>query len=42
MRFPKLLIRVVSGFQRMGLALRYYSKLRYSWHLAWIKAGAAR
>jgi hypothetical protein len=23
---------------RLRLALRYYSRLRYSWHLAWTKA----
>ncbi len=27
---------------RAALALRYYSKLRYSWHLSWVKAGSAR
>ena len=24
--------------QRLGLAVKFYSKLRYSWHLAWVKA----
>lgn len=24
--------------QRLVLALRYYRHLRYSWHLAWVKA----
>lgn len=23
---------------RLRLALRYYNRLRYSWHLAWTKA----
>lgn len=24
--------------KRLGLAVKFYSKLRYSWHLAWVKA----
>ena len=24
--------------RRLGRALRYYSRLGYSWHLAWVKA----
>lgn len=29
---------VARGVSRLRLALRYYSRLRYSWHLAWQKA----
>lgn len=25
--------------KRFSLALRYWHRLRYSWHLAWVKAG---
>lgn len=24
--------------KRLGLAVKFYSRLRYSWHLAWVKA----
>lgn len=24
--------------QRLGLAVKFYRSLRYSWHLAWVKA----
>lgn len=24
--------------KRLGLVVKFYSKLRYSWHLAWVKA----
>lgn len=24
--------------QRLSLAVKFYTRLRYSWHLAWVKA----
>lgn len=24
--------------QRLGLAIKFYTRLQYSWHLAWVKA----
>lgn len=24
--------------QRLALAIRFYARLQYSWHLAWVKA----
>lgn len=26
------------ALQRLALAIKFYSRLRYSWHLAWVKA----
>lgn len=26
------------ALQRLTLAVKFYSRLRYSWHLAWVKA----
>lgn len=36
MRFA--LINPLRLVRRVQLALRYYNRLRYSWHLAWQKA----
>lgn len=31
-------MRLLTALRRLCLALRYYNRLRYSWHLAWTKA----
>jgi len=28
----------MKAIKRLGLAVKFYSKLRYSWNLAWVKA----
>lgn len=32
------LITPLRTLRRLGLAIKFYSRLRYSWHLAWAKA----
>lgn len=32
------LVGLLRTGQRLHLALRYYRRLRYTWHLAWLKA----
>lgn len=33
-----LLLMPMRSLQRLGLAVKYYNRLGYSWHLAWCKA----
>lgn len=32
-------MRALTLLRRFGLALKFYRELRYTWHLAWVKAG---
>jgi hypothetical protein len=32
-------LRAVLLARRLHRALQYYRKLRYTWHLSWVKAG---
>jgi hypothetical protein len=38
MRIPRLLSWPLRLAARLAKALRYYTRLRYSWHLSWVKA----
>lgn len=33
-----LLLMPLHALQRVGLAVKFYTRLGYSWHLAWAKA----
>lgn len=33
-----LLLMPLHALQRLSLAVKFYSRLGYSWHLAWCKA----
>lgn len=34
----RALTRPLRAAQRLVLAIKYYTRLQYSWHLAWVKA----
>ncbi len=38
MRLPRALTWPLRAVRRLALAGRYYARLGYSWHLAWVKA----
>ncbi len=38
MRIPRAVTALLRAPARFGRALRYYTRLNYTWHMSWVKA----